>query len=153
MYAHNPQKILHDFTGMTERNIIFAPLVPGNGRIVFGVVIHICCNWTGISFILYFPQNVANHFNTIKRLAVICHDDSPHAEGVGESCCPPPLKTCSGGPHRKPLTCLHKLDRSVAHSSVSVPPTQHRKIVRAVIPRLLLTDRCQSWPTHSYCAW
>ena len=45
------------------------------------------------------------------------------------------------GPHRKPLSCLYRLDRSVAHSRyVSERPTQRSKTLRAAIPQLLLTD-------------
>ena len=78
----------------------------------------------------------------------------PPCQGGGGKQRPPPLKMCSGGPHRKPLSCLYKLDRSVAHSSVSVRPTQHSETLRAAIPRLLLTDEWLSWPTptHSYRA-
>ena len=82
-----------------------------------------------------------------KWLAVHCDVNTPPSFW-GESCCPPPLEACSGGPRTKPLSCPPRQDTLV--------------IVRGdAILRLLLTDGwlqlintliCRSWLWY-YLVW
>ena len=45
-------------------------------------------------------------------------DLTPFPGGGGKAVFPLTLEACPGGPHTKPLSCLLKHDRSVAHSTV-----------------------------------